>query len=385
MLQLAFFDFDLTLSACHVFGNLSGRDASLGLKPPFAKTELGQVVLIGELDKSRFRDSPGGFVTAAFGGAQRIESLRGLLTDLQNANVECVVCTRGYVGPVRKLLHQSGLSSFFNFVYGELGSAYGKDEFDQKAPKLFDEDDAKFIGESKHQLPGGKQPLIQQYMAARGIGGHEVLFLDDDANEINHVQGTCQTLQVSAQGIGAKEIHILRSLAGITPAEAAVAAASSARGAAIQRQRSNCDSRQHRSPGATRQTSARGNISAAQVNGGNGTVPDFRGGGSIRAPVEKSVRPQSNGPIGMTPRNAYSSPQTPHAPVGLPGTALNFPFAGGRMLPGVVAPPQVVPSLIQAVALDHRVRPAPQHVAVRMPPSSARHLSMFAPSAMPRW
>jgi len=389
MLQLAFFDFDLTLSTCHVFGNLSGRDNSLALQPPYAKTELGQVVLIGELDSNKFQDS-GGFVTAAFGGKQRLASLRGLLTDLQTAGVECVVCTRGYVGPVHKLLHQSGLSGFFNFVYGELGSAYGTDDFDQLAPKLLIEDDARFLGESKNQLPGGKQPLIQQFMAARKLGAHEVLFLDDDPSEIMHVQGTCQTLQVSTKGLGSKEMHILRSLAGITPAEAALAAASSARGAAIQRQRS-----QQAKSSMPYPSSARGQIiepDASKVGSGkrvacNPAPDDWTSNtgraGSIRAPVATPQAAFNN----LTPRQNFGSPQTPlPLPFGHPGAARPpaLPFLGPHGRASPMAPPQVAPSLVQAFACDHRACAPPGHMAIRAP-LNARPSSMFAPAMIPRW
>jgi len=51
-LQVAVFDFDLTLSACHLYYSLSGGDGGIQVPPPHAETEKGQLARLLELDAS---------------------------------------------------------------------------------------------------------------------------------------------------------------------------------------------------------------------------------------------------------------------------------------------------------------------------------------------
>merc|ERR1719163_1426872 len=93
-----FFDFDQTISRCHVFKQLAGWEKCC-IQPPFALTDRGQIAKIAELnaqgtrwtyDDARqgvFPAGPSGgelWTRAALGGSGRVESLRSLFADLRS-------------------------------------------------------------------------------------------------------------------------------------------------------------------------------------------------------------------------------------------------------------------------------------------------------------
>lgn len=153
-LQLVVFDFDLTLSSVHIFNAVAGMGAlqkgtwklaashfevdrcepSIAeipfATPPFAKTERGQLARLAEMDARPEFQALGGFALAAFGGRGRVGQLNSLLTELRQRGVECIICTRGLVGPVRRCLEQLGMLGFFTKVYGNIGAHYGTTEYD---------------------------------------------------------------------------------------------------------------------------------------------------------------------------------------------------------------------------------------------------------------
>lgn len=192
-LRIAIFDFDLTLSAEHVFNLLSNGN------PP-AKSERGQLAQIAELDKRPDFRAQGGFAYAMMGGQDRVAQLRSMLSQLRGSGVDCLVCTKGLVGPVRKVLEQVSLLSFFSGVYGKTGEHYGQTAFDAQANPGAD---SRFLGNAACQLSGTKQQWIKQYMSQRGLGFDDVLFIDDDVQEVMSVGQICQTIQVSGgKGMG---------------------------------------------------------------------------------------------------------------------------------------------------------------------------------------
>ncbi|CAJ1423691.1 unnamed protein product [Effrenium voratum] len=119
-LRLVVFDFDQTLSAVHVYNSLAGGTEA-GLPGPAACSELGQLSRVLELSHHPQLQQQGGFAAACFGGLARVgrlaamlESLSGAAEQLRDAGVECMICSRGLVGPLQKLLDQLGLLQFFS-------------------------------------------------------------------------------------------------------------------------------------------------------------------------------------------------------------------------------------------------------------------------------
>jgi len=185
------FDFDQTLSVAHVFNFLAVET------PPLATTERGQLARITELDQTQQFRSQGGFATAMMGGASRIAQLSDMLSLLRSSRVECMVCTRGLVGPVRKILHQIGLLSYFSGTYGNTGETYGHCDYDLTADPG---QDICFIGGPECQIPASKQEFVQTYMIQRRLSFDDVLFIDDTMSEITMMEDTCQTIHVASKG-----------------------------------------------------------------------------------------------------------------------------------------------------------------------------------------
>lgn len=190
-LRLAVFDFDLTLSVEHVYHYLAG-----GGPPPAAKTEVGQLARIAEHDRSGAFGG-GGFAKAMLGGTSRILELEHMLKLLHSLGVECIVCTKGLVGPVRKILYQTGLSRYFSGVYGNTADTYGSTDFDARANLG---EDAQFLATQECQLPGRKPIFLAQYMRSKQLSFDEVVFIDDTMDEVRQMQQTCRVIHVSSEG-----------------------------------------------------------------------------------------------------------------------------------------------------------------------------------------
>jgi len=218
-LRLAVFDFDNTLTCHHVYYSLSGKGGSatgLQVPPPFASTEYGQLVQLAELDKNQMFASQGGFAVAALGGASRIAEVRSLLEDYQRAGIENIVCTKSYVGSVRRILGQVGLLSYFTKVYGNLGEAYGANDYDRKVRQqgVLSKEEERLIGTPDLGGWKSKGQLIAQCLRERGIKGVDALFIDDTQQEINNVEGTCKTFLVQpAHGLTTQHMAQLRQMA----------------------------------------------------------------------------------------------------------------------------------------------------------------------------
>jgi len=121
--RLIIFDFDQTLSVIHVFKTLAGWNADNGggqlhVPAPFAASELGQITRVIELDCSEEFRSHGGFATMAFGGDRRVQAVRKLLAELKERGVAVIICTKGLIGTVRKLLSDLSILDFFDDIFG---------------------------------------------------------------------------------------------------------------------------------------------------------------------------------------------------------------------------------------------------------------------------
>lgn len=215
--RLVVFDFDQTLSAVHCFGSLAG---TVGIRlnivpPPYAQSEAGQMSRVKALIDSRssYPTCPEfGFLGAAFGGDRRILELRELLEQLEARGVEMVICTKGLVGTAKLILRELTMLRYFREVYGNIGTYYGETQYDEDlAKEPVPSDIAELLGrENQAQWPN-KDALIRQLMAQRMLKRGEVLFVDDDEEEIQKAQATCQTLWVDGgKGIGSKEFEWLR-------------------------------------------------------------------------------------------------------------------------------------------------------------------------------
>jgi len=212
-LRAAFFDFDLTLSTIHVFNSLSSGASSV--PPPYAKTERGQLARIAELDQTPQYRGQGGFAMVIFGGPGRVQQLQQMLSQARASGVQCFVCTKGLVGPVRKCLDQVGLLQFFSKVYGNIGDTYGATDYDRSATVL--PADARFMGTPDSALVGSKQQLIGNYMRQYGLQPSECVFLDDTPDEVKSLQGVCATIQVNPQGLSQKEFTEFGRMAAAAP------------------------------------------------------------------------------------------------------------------------------------------------------------------------
>mmetsp|Transcript_40949 Transcript_40949/g.67812 ORF Transcript_40949/g.67812 Transcript_40949/m.67812 type:complete len:527 (-) Transcript_40949:44-1624(-) len=228
-LRLVIFDFDLTLSTIHLFHALAGTARVPLQAPPYAKTEWGQLARLLELDDSPQYQGQGGFSVAVLGGLERVATLQALLADLRAAGVEAIVCTRGFIGPVRKCLEFAGLLHFFSQVYGNIGDLNGTTDYDVSIPISILGADAHHLGaveRSMEEAGRSKQKVVSRCLQERGLGPTDAVFVDDTWEEISNMQGTCLTIQVQPpHGIGQREITLLRGLlAGGASAEAVVAA-----------------------------------------------------------------------------------------------------------------------------------------------------------------
>lgn len=207
-IQVAIFDFDLTLSVEHVFQLLAG-----GL-PPAATTQAGQLARIRELESSPEFQAHGGFAVSMLGGYFRISQLNDMLSTLRKSGVECLVLTKGMVGPVKKMLDQTQLLKYFSGVYGNTGEYYGVTDYDRTANPG---PDSRFISGQECQTPENKQQFIQQYMYQKGLGYQDVVFIDDTLEEIRSCFGICQTVSVMTKGMNQEIMAQVLQMAPVAP------------------------------------------------------------------------------------------------------------------------------------------------------------------------
>lgn len=209
--RLAIFDFDRTLSCCHVYAALCGGVGGLPVPPPYAQTERGQLARLAELDTRPEYHAQGGFALAAFGGHERVAQLKALLDDVHAAGVECVICSRGFVGPLRRCLEQVGLLGYFTHVFGTIGVASNPTEYDLCLPLGAPGADARFLGTTANTGWGSKASLIARCLRERGLHYGNAIFIDDTPSEIADVQSICATIQVQPpRGMGSREFELLR-------------------------------------------------------------------------------------------------------------------------------------------------------------------------------
>lgn len=220
--RLVVFDFDQTLSVFHVFKSLAGWSSEAlpnGLRTkPFATTELGQVARILELDQTDEFKAVGGFAMCSFGGPNRVEDIRKLLVDVQDSGAVLMVCTKGLVGAVRKILSDLGLLEFFAQVYGNIGSGYGETPYDRLVSDGHAAGDQArhFLGSQESAGWGQKASLIAKLQSHWRLDSQQAVLVEDDPEEIRRAAPICRTLYVTeAAGITRDHYAALRTMCGV--------------------------------------------------------------------------------------------------------------------------------------------------------------------------
>ena len=214
--RMVFFDFDRTLTVVHVFKSLAGWvDTQVGLIPvlgmvvkkPYALTEMGQLRRLSELGPA--------WIEQAFGGRTRINVLRQFLQGLIANGFRILCVTRGYIGVARQCLQAVGLIESFERVYGNVGAAYGeRTEYDLETEA------AKLPLELEHQLGrwddgqwDSKNMVVSRYMQERHLGKEDIIFVDDDIEEVKVLRHACSTVHVTGNaGLSASHVRQILEL-----------------------------------------------------------------------------------------------------------------------------------------------------------------------------
>lgn len=238
---LVMIDFDQTLASFHIYASLAGTDlaaksSTLPIPEPFARTELGQLRRLCECVDQGLMSEEGGLVVASFGGAERLRRLAVFLGEVQGVlGARLVVCSFGYVGPVRKMLSEAGLLHFFSDIYGKIGDFHIKGDaprdanhqgtrYDETAAQTPPSDDEKRYlgnGESTWDDKTSKVPLLNKLKKDMGLEKHRVIMIDDDDRGLRAAQNICQTVHVvDARGMTDNDCDdVLQRLRAPAPAE----------------------------------------------------------------------------------------------------------------------------------------------------------------------
>eukprot|EP00930_Biecheleria_cincta_P046942 TRINITY_DN32467_c0_g1_i1.p1 TRINITY_DN32467_c0_g1~~TRINITY_DN32467_c0_g1_i1.p1 ORF type:complete len:301 (-),score=58.73 TRINITY_DN32467_c0_g1_i1:99-1001(-) len=220
--RLVVFDFDNTLSTVHVFKSLAGcnvdpltgKAVEFFVPSPHALTEEGQMRRIAELSESEFK-AQGGFAQTVFGGSARVEDVRALLCGLREEGTELVVCTKGLVGPVSKILDSLELLSYFSQVYGNIGCKYGANPYDLETMAAeAAEETLKLVGSDEQGDWTSKAELISKLMRSKGLSRDQCVLVEDDPKEIRRAARVCRTIHVTeAAGVTKEHASALLRMA----------------------------------------------------------------------------------------------------------------------------------------------------------------------------
>lgn len=212
--RLFLFDFDQTLSVVHVFKSLAGwpkqQDTSiLSIPKPYATSEFGQVIRLDQLNREHFQED-GGFLSVAFGGAERIRQVSKVLETLKAQESELIICTKGFVGPVRFSLERLGLFPYFSQIYGHIGDTYGATPFDKQVAEEQHPELQALLGERWQEQWTSKDQLAVSLMRQKGLNADQVVLVEDDPQEIRKARSVCRTLLVKeARGLTSSQLEQL--------------------------------------------------------------------------------------------------------------------------------------------------------------------------------
>jgi len=205
--SIVFFDFDLTLTVVHVFKSLAGWvDAQVCMlamrgivvSEPHALTERGQLRRLAELGPA--------WIEQAFGGFSRVAAIRRLLDGLLSSGCRIILVTRGYVGVARKCLAEVGLLDCFEALYGNIGVAYGaRTAYDQETEAsgsgASEEVDRlwSLLGRWREGEWDSKTEIVHRYKHMHNLSGEQVLFVDDDVQELTPLRHSALTVHAKGR------------------------------------------------------------------------------------------------------------------------------------------------------------------------------------------
>jgi hypothetical protein len=74
--------------------------------------------------------------------------------------------------------------------------------------------DEQWLGTADTELPlhQSKEDFIMQLLQKRNLSSEQVVFVDDDIQEIDQVQNVCLTIHITGKGIAEPDIEILRRM-----------------------------------------------------------------------------------------------------------------------------------------------------------------------------
>jgi len=210
--RMMVFDFDQTLSCTHVFYALSGRGTrGVSVPPPYTVSEEGQLCRIEELNKWTFKQD-GGLSQAMFGGRKRVIEVQETLQSLQTSGVELIICTKGLVGTINKILDDLDMARYFSDVYGRTADAYGQAPYDKTV--ALPDHLRHFLGRPEQDRWRSKRNLVSELMAERGLHKEQAVLVEDDPEEIKSAKDVCLTVFVKeAAGLQTEHLTELKNLA----------------------------------------------------------------------------------------------------------------------------------------------------------------------------
>eukprot|EP00927_Polykrikos_kofoidii_P056868 TRINITY_DN50958_c0_g1_i1.p1 TRINITY_DN50958_c0_g1~~TRINITY_DN50958_c0_g1_i1.p1 ORF type:complete len:282 (+),score=59.63 TRINITY_DN50958_c0_g1_i1:96-941(+) len=218
--RLVILDFDNTLAVMHIFKRLAGWESDPHVDfRPFSMSQRGQVRQVTKLDEVGHFAKAGGFATVAFGGPTRIAAIRKVLELLKERDIEVIICSRGFVGVIKKCLDDIGLLDLITEVYANTTSdnECGLPYDDEIADEPETPEETKYC-RSEDQCEDfdwpNKADCISSLMKKLHLTWHQAVLLDDDMFEIVEARPLCRTVHIS-KGCGLQKEH-LRTLQKLT-------------------------------------------------------------------------------------------------------------------------------------------------------------------------
>jgi len=131
--------------------------------------------------------------------------------------------TKGNVGPFRYPLEHEGLLQYFEKVFGTSGQFYGESDFDRANPEPSSPE-----ASSDNELYESNADFLRSSMSRQPVAVDEACFVEDDAKEIESIQGICRSIFVSKRRgmtLTESEMKELRNRAGAMASDAVEAQA----------------------------------------------------------------------------------------------------------------------------------------------------------------
>jgi phosphoglycolate phosphatase-like HAD superfamily hydrolase len=184
------------------------------------QNEITQMRRMDDLDGlDKYRDN--GFVMHMIGGQKRLDLLKMYFQKFKQQNASLFVCTRGFIGPVKKALRKLDLLQYFDEVYGNMDQrelGWWKEEHAQDGRAKEDEE-FRTPRDENGQSPlmdwKKKTEVLKILMDDQGLQYCEMVFVDDDKNNINLANEAkrCVTMWIkAAKGVTEDDLKKLDKL-----------------------------------------------------------------------------------------------------------------------------------------------------------------------------